>query len=123
MSDQADHHPAEELLQQGNAAFNAGLLEVADDLYRRALPLFEALPDEGKVADVICNLGSVAWERNDLDEAERLYDSARDRYEAVRSYRAVALVSQLLATVPYGRGPFHPPPHYYYRPLPPLPTP
>jgi hypothetical protein len=48
MSDQADHHPAEELLQKGNAAFNAGLLEVADDLYRRALPLFEALHDEGK---------------------------------------------------------------------------
>ncbi len=117
MSDQADHHPAEELLQQGNAAFNAGLLEVADDLYRRALPLFEALPDEGKVADVICNLGSVAWERNDLDEAERLYDSARDRYEAVRSYRAVALVEQLLANVAYGRGDLHRARWYYYRAL------
>ena len=104
-------------MQQGNTAFNADLLEVADDLYRQSLPLFEALHDEGKVADVICNLGSVAWVRNDLDEAERLYDSARDRYEAVKSYRAVALVEQLLANVAYGRGDLHRARWYYYRAL------
>lgn len=117
MSGGADRRAADELLEQGNRALTDGRLDSAEQSYGRALQLYESIDDKGRAADVVCNLATICWMRNELEEADRLYNSARDQYVAISSFHAVALVEQYLGNVAYTRSDLYRARWYYYRAL------
>lgn len=67
----------------GNSAFAQGRLDLANDLYARALALRRrAIPGSYRIADSDCNLGLIARHQGRLDEAERRLERALAAYPA-----------------------------------------
>jgi tetratricopeptide (TPR) repeat protein len=95
----AQHH-----LDLGNDAFAGADWEGARAHYEAALPLFIELDDPGRIADVLTNLGNVAWRQGRLGEADQRYDQAAKGYAHVGADWHLAVLEQNRGNIAYQRG-------------------
>jgi tetratricopeptide (TPR) repeat protein len=105
----AGANAAKAALGRGNALFHGPRWRESRAEYETALQLFEGLGDTARmsVADVTCNLASVAWRLSDFHRADHLYDRARDLYVGLGKMWHVAKVEQYQGNVAYDRGDLH----------------
>lgn len=98
---------AQQILEEGNALFVGPQWRRSEALYRTALRLFTDLGDQGRAADCLCNLASVAWRLRDLPAADDMYAQAKEQYEAIGSTWAALMVEVYQGNVAYHRGDLH----------------
>ncbi|WP_417916590.1 tetratricopeptide repeat protein [Candidatus Electronema sp. JC] len=67
-----------------------GELDKAEEMYRKALALFEALASKQGMAQTYGNLGNVAYTRGELDKAEEMYRKSLEISEALGLKEATA---------------------------------
>ena len=85
--------------QLGNAALTRGLLDEAEDWYRKALTIFEELGDRSRMALTYAQLGSNAENRGKLDEAEDSYRKALNIFAELGDRPRMASIYHQLGNV------------------------
>lgn len=91
---------AADLGNLGEARYLAGALEDAEALYREALGIYDSLGDPMGRGFVVSQLGRLALDRNQTDEAVKLLlDGLRHRWEAGDSIGAADTLDALAEAV------------------------